>query len=155
MADMKFEDKQRGVHNFSMAHSVAPAKIQFERIDTSTLPEHQRQFVANVLKHRQVIYDWGQAAFYSCPDRFVVDRASKSLTPTAESGTYTGVWQDDLHPMAGDAWEGDYSPIAADAVLAMLNSGVEVELVNTEKWGPGDPVEFMRSLRSMLAPPPR
>lgn len=143
-------DRSGDLANFSMCISVAPARIDFERVDTSPLDETKRQFIENVRANKQVLYDWGQAAYFSCPEPITLDREAKRIEPYPEKGSYAGVWQHELRDMVGEAWNGYESPIAADSILTMLNSGIEVELVGTEPYGPSDPEEFMQALRQRL-----
>lgn len=136
--------------NLSTCVTVQPARIDFDQVNLSELSESEKRFVGDVTKHKQVVYDWGHGIFFSCSERCVVDHSAQTITPDPKMATFTGIWQDDLKTIVGDAWKGDWGPSAVDAILVMLNSGVEVELVNTKVWGPEDPVGFMDSLRRML-----
>jgi hypothetical protein len=135
--------------NLSMAISIeTPSKIDLAAMDTTKLNGNEQQFANWLRDSSRVVYDWGKAVFYTSDEPFVIDRAAKTITPTPEENHWAGIQQDDLFRIAGNAWIGEWSPLAADAVLTLLNSGVDVEIVNSGEYGPSDPVQFIQNLRT-------
>ena len=137
------------VFDISMAISIeVPAKINLSAIDTTQLSGSDKQFAEWLIESKRVIYDWGRAVFYVSNEPFVIDRAAKAIIPTPNNSNWVGVNQEQIYEIAGGAWEGQWSPLAADALLTMLNSGVDVEIINSGTFGPSDPEQYVRLLRS-------
>ncbi len=123
------------------------AKIDLAAIDTSKLEPEQKKFAEWLQASKQVIYDWGRAVYHVSDIPFVIDREAKTITPNPVNEHWAAISQDDLRSLAGKAWTGEWSPTAADSLLTLMNSGVKVEIVNHEKYGPSDPVQFIKDLR--------
>jgi hypothetical protein len=141
--------------DLSTAQSVPVSRYDLSKIDIQTVPEDIRKFVKCLLDHRQVMFHWGLHGLYACTVPYDLNERMNQIV---QRGTDAAVHDDDwiqgdpekLHESLRQVFSGDWSPIPADLILRLENSGIRVDLYGTENFGPEDPKQFMEDLRKRL-----
>jgi hypothetical protein len=120
--------------------------------DLSNLPSGEFWEVLAQTKH--VVYDWGWDRVWVCRAPFVVGYPEG--VPTLLKGTEEeGLWlscggYDEWHSHLRDGFTGEWGPSSADFCLSLLRSGVKIDLMNVQTWGPKDPEAFLRTLKDSV-----
>jgi hypothetical protein len=119
------------------------------RYDLSTLPLGDFWEVLGRTKH--VLYDWGRDQVWVCREPFVVSYPEGQPTladgPREEEKWLTCGGSCEWHEQLPDAFIGEWGPSSADFCLALVRSGVQVDLAGTQTYGPSDPENLLKSLK--------
>ena len=126
-----------------------PGKYDLGRIQLDDHAGTTRTFLECLLRNKHVLYDWGWHNFHVRPLPFTwdYDKCGYSANEDAQ-------WLDHdpevLHGLLAPVFEGQWGRSAVDTILRWENSGVKVDIFDTEKFGPENPKEFIESLRQRL-----
>lgn len=125
------------------------ARYDFNRLDIGSVKAEIYQFLVNLLKHRQVTFDWGTETFAACNEPICVDYRANTITP-AEPNSWSACGAEKLHHALQNIFKGKWGPSSLDATVRMLNSGIEVYLCGNRKFLPKNPKLFMDKLKRKL-----
>lgn len=141
--------------NLSAVKTVQPGKYDFNRANMDVGDKNTLNFLACILRHKQVVYDWGQHHFFAYPVQFTIDYDKGTILEVAESKAideklWVGCDPEGLHAHLANVFEGDWGPTSVDTILMMERSGIRVDLSGTKKFGPENPKEFLEKLRQTM-----
>lgn len=120
------------------------------------LTSNERRFLEFLRENRQVLYDWGGANFFACVAPVTIDRKEKKFVIEGEldpdhKDNWAGVPGDRLHEILKSTFSGgEWGPSTIDEILRIMKSGIELDIFETEKFGPKNPEQFMTDLKSSL-----
>ncbi|MDD5290018.1 MAG: hypothetical protein PHT40_02340 [Patescibacteria group bacterium] len=143
--------------DLSGVQTVSLGKYDLSRIET-LVPDEKTdvgKFLKHLLRHKQVMYDWGQHYFFTCPVPFSVDYDKKIIFKTdskepISDDQWIGCDPEELHKFLIPVFNGEWGPTATDIILRMERSGVKIELCGTKKFDPKNSKEFLERLRKTL-----